>query len=174
MSIEIKNSLDLEELGLKSHETVNIGYDKEVHSIKLELKDDKGRMASIISAYKDKEGNYNISHRETKEKFQGIGLASLLLKKMEDLIQKNLQNRRAILYLTANQKSVMKWMGKNGYGFENGEPDLSKEEIHMEQDGDIFYVNRFKLTKALEPLGPTDVDHEQRTVSDSVSSTMES
>lgn len=174
MGIETKDPIDFEELGLKSHETVNIADDKEVGGIKLELKDDRGKTASIISAYKDKEGNYNISHRETKDKFQGKGLASYLLKRMEDLIQKNLQNRKAILYLTANQKSVMTWMAKNGYKFENGEPDFSKEEILMEQDGDIFYVNRFKLTKELESFGPTDVDHEQRIVGESVSSAMES
>lgn len=163
MGIETKNSPDLEELGLKPVETVNIADDKEVHSIKLELKDVNGRTASIISAYKDKDGDYNISHRETKEKFRGMGLASYQLKRMEDLIQKNLQNRSATLYLTANQKSVMSWMRKNGYEFEKGEPDLSKEEIHMEQDDDIFYVERFKLVKELasenkeEDIGTSEV-----------------
>lgn len=147
MSIETKNSLDLDELKLDVDEDIIMGSDKEVRALKLTLKNEEGKKASVVSLYRATSGDYEINHRKTESGYAGKDLASFLLKRAEELIKKHLQRENAKIYLTTNQKSVINWMKKNGYRFEAEEPDLSKEEILFEQDGDIFYENRFKLVK---------------------------
>jgi hypothetical protein len=166
-----EKTLDIEELKLEAAENVVMGSDKEISGLKLTFKNEKGKEVSAISIYKATNGDYEIYHRKTALDYRGSGLSSFQLNKAEELIKKHLQRETAKIYLTTNQKSVIGWMKKNGYRFEDEEPDFSKEEIFLEQDGDTFYENRFKLVKDISSSNKVELT--SGVVRESVSATLD-
>lgn len=142
-------NLDSDDDKLQLNKSITLTGDGKIRTIKLQLKDSDGREASIISAYRNDNGEYNLSHRKTADKYKARGLATDLLRQMEDVIREHSGGEQSVIFLESNQSSVFVWLEKNGYTFKGGKPDFSKEPININNDGDIWYENRFRLEKKI-------------------------
>ncbi len=141
--------IDSDDSELKLNKSITLTSEGKIRTIKLQLKAADGSEASIISAYRDNNGEYNLSHRKTGDKYKGRGLAGDLLRQMEDTIRAHSGGEQSLIFLESNQSSVFTWMEKNGYIFKGGKPDFSKEPINFDNDGDIWYENRYRLEKKI-------------------------
>ena len=139
----------LKEMGYGDlHKDIIFNKEGGISTIRFKVKDLNGKVISQLYVSLGSTG-YNIYDRKTDFDHRGRGLAGLLLKQAESLIRQNLNGEASTIYLDTTQSSVIGFMEKNGYTFKDGKPDLSKEEIIYEQDGDIFYDGRYRLEKKI-------------------------
>ena len=139
----------LKEMGYGDlHKDILFNPDGKISTIRFKIKDLNGKVISQLYVTLKSTG-YDIYDRKTDFEHRGRGLAALLLKQVESLISQHSKGESSTIYLDTTQSSVIGFMEKNGYTFKGGKPDLSKEEIIYEQDGDIFYDGRYRLEKTI-------------------------